>query len=108
MASRAFPKSQAFWLIIVAGCAVLAIFNSFTVYLNSRVAGRTNWNDVIFTASLWLVFGALTRIPYILALRFRLRREQIVRTIAAHCVGALVMSLCWTTAGVLLALSLTR
>jgi len=108
MAPGTFLKSHRFWLVIAAGCVVLATFNSFAVYLNSRVSGRTNWNDVIFTASLWLVFAALTRIPYALARRFPLRRERIVRTIAAHLAGALVMSLCWTSAGVLLSLPLAR
>ena len=108
MAFRTFFKSHRFWLFIAAGCVVLAIFSSLTVYLNSRVAGRTNWTDVIFTASLWLIFGALTRIPYALALRFPLRREQIVRTAAAHFTGALVLSLCWASAGTLLSLLLVR
>src|SRR5436190_1898948 len=106
MVSRTFLKSHHFWLIIVAGCVVLATFNSFTVYLNSRVGGRSGWKDVIFTASLWLVFSGLTIIPYALARRFPIRRERIVRTIAVHFAGALVMSLCWTSAGVLLSLPL--
>ena len=63
---------------------------------------------VMFTASLWLVFAILTRIPYALARRFPFGREQIVRTIAAHLAGALVMSLCWTSASVLLSLPLAR
>ena len=108
MSSRTFLKRDRFWLVIAAGCVVLATFSSLAVYLNSRVAGRTNWNDVIFTASLWLVFAALTRIPYVLAHRFPPRRDQVIRTLGAHFIGALVMSLCWTSAGVLLAWPLTR
>ena len=108
MASRTFLKFDRLWLIIAAGCVVLATLSSLAVFVNSRVTGRTSWNDVIFTASLWLVFGALTQIPYALARRFPIRRERIGRTIAAHLAGALVMSLCWTSAGVLLAFPLVR
>src|SRR6266404_3634019 len=108
MASRTFLKFDRLWLIIAAGCVVLATLSSLAVFVNSRVTGRTSWNDVIFTASLWLVFGALTQIPYALSRRFPIRRERIVRTIAAHFAGALLMSLCWTSAGVLLSLPLIR
>ena len=108
MAARTFLKFDRLWLIIAAGCAVLATLSSLAVFLNSRITGRTSWNDVIFTASLWLVFGALTQIPYALARRFPIRRERVGRTIAAHLVGALVMSLSWTSAGVLLAFPLVR
>src|SRR5256714_12065542 len=108
MAFRTFLKSPPFWLIIAAACIVPASLNSFTAYLNSRVTGRTNWVEVIFAASLWLIFGALTPIPYLLARRFPLRREGIVRTIWAHLAGALLMSLCWTSVGVLLSLPLVR
>src|SRR5580765_4669513 len=108
MSSRTFLRSHRFWLIIVAGCIVLAAFNSFAVYLNSRVAGRTNWNDVIFTATLWLVFALLTRIPCALARRFPVTRARMWRTMTAHLTGAFVMSLGWTSAGVLLAMALAR
>src|SRR5437588_8128245 len=108
MASRTFLKFDRLWLIIAAGCVVLATLSSLAVFVNSRVTGRTSWNDVIFTASLWLVFGTLTQIPYALARLFPIRREQVGRTIAAHLAGALVMSLCWTSAGVLLAFPLVR
>jgi two-component system, LytTR family, sensor kinase len=108
MAFRTFLKSPPFWLIIAAASLVPASLNSFTVYLNSRVTGRANWVEIIFAASLWLIFGALTPIPYFLARRFPFRREGIVRTLSAHLVGALVMSLCWTSAGVLLSLPLVR
>lgn len=108
MSSPTFLKRNRFWLIIAAGCVVLAVLNSFTVYVNSRVAGRTNWIDVIFTASLWLVFAGLTRIPYVIARRFPIGQERIAQTIAVHLAGALVMSLGWTSAGVVLSLSFGR
>jgi len=108
MVSRKFLKLDRFWLIIAGGCAVLATLSSFAVFLNSRLTGRTSWNDVIFTASLWLVFAALTRIPYVLAHRFPLRRDEVTRTLGAHLIGALVMSLCWASAGVLLAWPFAR
>jgi two-component system, LytTR family, sensor kinase len=101
-------KSRHVWLIIAAGSVVLATFSSITVYLNSRVAGRANWNDVVLTASVWLAFGALTRIPYALARRFPLRGEQIVRATAVHLAGALAMSLCWTFIGLFLSLTVGR
>lgn len=108
MALRAFLKSHPLWLIIAAACLVPASLNSFTAYLNARVTGRTGWVEVTFAASLWLIFGLLTPIPYALARRFPLRRARIVRTLSAHLAGALLMSLCWTSAGVLLSLPLVR
>src|SRR5437763_552953 len=108
MAKRSFLKSPPFWLIIAAASLVPASLNAFTVYLRSLVTGQTNWFEVIFAASLWLIFGALTPIPYFLARRFPLRRARIVRILAVHLAGAVVMSLCWTGAGVLLSLPLVR
>src|SRR5438874_11301189 len=108
MASRTFLKFDRLWLIIAAGCVVLATLSSLAVFVNSRVTGRTSWNDVIFTASLWLVFGALTQIRYALARRFPIRRERVGRTIGADLAGGLVVSLCGTPAGGLLAFALVR
>src|SRR5438105_12969447 len=102
MAPRTFLKLDRLWLFIASGCVVLATLSSLAVFVNSHVTGRTSWNDVIFTASLWLVFGTLTQIPYALARRFPISREQMGRTIAAHLAAALVMSLIWTSAGELL------
>ena len=90
MASRTFLKFDRLWLFIASACVVLATLSSLAVFVNSRVTGRTSWNDVIFTASLWLVFGALTQIPYALARRFPITRERVGRTIAAHLAGALI------------------
>jgi len=94
--------------MIVAGCVLLAIFSSITAYLNLRFTGRTTWNDVIVTACLWLVFAALTRIPYALAFRFPLRRGRVAGTVVAHLLGAVVLALGWTSTGALLSVTLGR
>jgi len=100
--SKPFLEARQFWLIITAISIVLASLSSFTTYANARVTGRTNWREALFAASLWLVFGPLTWIPYILARRFPLRREDIVRTISAHIGGTAAMCLFWTLLGILL------
>jgi signal transduction histidine kinase len=78
--------------------------------LNSRFArgGSANWSAVIFSGALWLFFGALTPIIYVLARRYPLRREAIVRTVLAHVVGALALCIGWASSGVILALLLNR
>jgi two-component system LytT family sensor kinase len=62
----------------------------------------------MFSASLWLVFAVLTWIPYVLAHRFPLTREGFIRVIPVHIVAAVVISLCWTSAGLFLAVLLLR
>ncbi len=57
----------------------------FTSYLNSRFGrGSADWGAVTFAEALWLVFGALTPITYVLARRYPLRREAIVKIPAAR------------------------
>jgi signal transduction histidine kinase len=103
-------RSRPFWLLIAAASLVPALLNAFTSYLNSRFSGRgsVDWGAVIFAGALWLFFGALTPIPYILAWRYPLKREAIVRTISAHVAGALALCIGWASSGVTLALLLNR
>ena len=63
---------------------------------------------VTFAGLLWLVFGALTPIIYILARRYPLRREGLGRTIAVHLGGALGLCIAWTSLAVLLSLLLLK
>lgn len=113
MASRSIsraPGSLPFWLLIATACLVPALLNAFTTYLTSRFVGRgsADWSAVTFAAVLWLVFGALTPIPYVLARRYPLRREAIARTVLAHLTGALVLCITWASAGVFLSQLLNR
>ena len=113
MASRSIKRGQGsrpLWLIIAAACLVPALLNAFTSYLTSRFTGRgsADWGAVTFAGALWLVFGALTPIVYVLARRYPLRREAIVSTVLAHLTGALVLCVAWASSGVLLALLLGR
>jgi LytS/YehU family sensor histidine kinase len=57
---------------------------------------------------MWLVFGALTPITYLLARRFPLRRQKIGRSLVIHFLGALLVSLGWSSLGVLLSVLLGR
>jgi len=63
---------------------------------------------MIFGAGLWLIFGPLTYIPYSLAQRFPLRRNDLGRTILVHVTGAVAMALTWTFLGDVLAWLLIR
>src|SRR5215831_11740134 len=103
MALGPFLKSRQSWLIVVAASILFAALGSFTTYVNARVAGRSNWREALFVASLWLVFAPLTWIPHQLARRFPLRLDHIVRTLLAHVGGAVAMSLSWTLIGMVLA-----
>lgn len=104
------PKSHRFWLLIAAASLVPALLNAFTSYLNSRFGrqGKPDWRAVAFAGTIWLVFGALTPMIYVLSRRFPLRREAIGRTVAAHLTGTLVLCIGWASLGVLLALLLNR
>jgi len=96
-------KFRQSWLIIAAGSILLAGLGSITTVINTtRVAGRSNWREALFVASLWLVFAPLTWIPYKLAQRFPLRLENIVQSVVAHVSGGILMSVSWTIAGILL------
>ncbi len=112
MASR-FPKgagrSRPYWLPIAGASLIPATLSAFTSYLNSRFSrGNADWGAVIFTGVSWLFFGALTPIIYVLARRYPLRREVIVRTVLAHLTGALVLCIGWTSMSVMLAVLLIR
>jgi len=100
-------KSRSAWLIIVAASILFAGLGSLTTYVNARVAGRASSREVLFVASLWLVFAPLTWIPYTLARRFPPRVDGIVRIILAHSAGAMAMSLLWTLLGIVLARLIT-
>src|SRR5216684_3568189 len=104
------PRSRPYWLLIAAASFVPALLNAFTSYMNSRFIGRgrADWGAVVFAGAVWLVFGALTPITYVLARRYPLRREGIGRTIVAHLTGALALCIGWASLGVLLALLLNR
>lgn len=103
-------RSRPYWLLIASGCLVPALLSACTSYLNSRFAGRGNadWRTVIFAGLIWLFFGALTPITYILARRYPLRSEALLRTVAAHLGGAIVLCVGWASAGVGLSLLLNR
>ena len=62
----------------------------------------------LFSGGMWLAFGALIPITYVLSRRFPLRREKLGRSVAAHFVGALMLSLGWSFLGVLLSMLLGR
>jgi two-component system LytT family sensor kinase len=113
MASRSIkdvPRSRPLWLLIAAASFVPALLNAVTTYLNSRFGSRgsADWRTVGFAAALWLAFGALTPIIYVIARRYPLRREAIGRMILAHLSGALVLCLAWTSVGVWMATLLNR
>src|SRR4051812_38929823 len=103
-------SSRPFWLLIAAASIVPALLNAFTSYMNSRFGARgsADWGDVIFAGSEWLFLGALSPIAYVLARRFPLRREAIVRAVAAHFAGALLLCVGWASLGVSLALLLRK
>src|SRR6185503_21341305 len=107
--TSAIGKTRPYWLLIAAATLVSALLNASTTYLNTRfLRGSADWSAVAFAAILWLSFGALTPIPYLLARRYPIRREKLLASILVHVGGALVLCLAWTSAGVLLALPLNR
>src|SRR6185295_6780849 len=104
------PKSRPFWLLIAAACLVPAALNASTTYLNTRfgVRGTADWSAVLFAATLWLTFGLLTPIPYVLARRRPIRRDTIARTAVTHLFGALVLCVAWSSMGISLSLLMNR
>src|ERR1041385_1366679 len=109
MALTAALRSHRVWFVIAAGSLIPAALSSTTAFLNSRVAGRPSWPEMLFSGGLWLIFGPLTYIPYSLAQRFPLRSKSLGRTILVHLTGAVAMALTWTFLGdVLGVLLLTR
>src|SRR6185503_7393696 len=107
--TSAIGKTRPYWLLIAAATLVSALLNASTTYLNTRfLRGSADWRAVAFAAILWLAFGAFTPIPYVLARRYPIRREQLFSSILVHLSGALALCIAWTSAGVLLALPLNR
>src|SRR5260370_17536574 len=78
-------RSRPYWLLIAGASVIPATLSAFTSYLNSRFSrGNADWGAVIFTGVSWLFFGALTPMIYVLARRYPLRREVIVRSVLSH------------------------
>jgi len=104
------PRVTPQWLLLAGACVVPALLNAFTAYLSARVAGRstTDWSTVVFAGAIWLSFGFITPIPYVLARRYTLRRSGITRFLQAHFSGALLLCVAWTSLGVTLALLFNR
>ncbi|HXD32879.1 MAG TPA: histidine kinase [Pyrinomonadaceae bacterium] len=97
------------WLLIAAACLVPAILSLFTTYMSARVAGRpADWRIAVFGGSLWIGFGSLTPVIYILARHFPLNRAPLRRTLAVHLTGALIICVAWALFGVSLAALLIR
>ncbi|HEV8368572.1 MAG TPA: hypothetical protein VGQ39_11530 [Pyrinomonadaceae bacterium] len=108
--SECTPRAPPYWLMISGACVVPALLNAFTSYLSARVAGRasTDWSTVVFAGAIWLCFGFITPIPYVLARRYPLRSVGIKRFLQAHLSGALLLCFLWTSLGVSMALLLNR
>ena len=80
-----------------------AILSALDSYVQSRLAGQRHvpWPNLIFSSSEWLFLAALTPIVIVLARRVPLRRDRIVRIIAIHAVGALLLCVGWASLGIL-------
>lgn len=103
------PKSRPYWLLIALACLVPAVLDAFKSYITSLLGGGgIDWGGVVFAGSEWLFLGALTPITYVLSRRYPLRRENIVRALAAHTAGAIALCIAWATLGLLLGLVLNR
>ena len=102
-------RTRPYWLLLIAACLVPALLNASTTYVNTRFGrGAADWNAVLFAATLWLTFGLLTPIPYVLSRRHPIRRETIARTLITHIFGALALCAAWSLMGVSLALLMNR
>lgn len=102
-------RPRPFWLLISAATLVPALLAAVTTSLNFRLTrGTIDWSTVASYSALWLFFGALTPIIYVLARRYPLRRERISRNVMAQLFGALVLCVAWTSLSVLLATLLNR
>jgi signal transduction histidine kinase len=102
-------RTRPYWLLLIAACFVPAALSASTTYVNTRVGrGAADWSAVLFAATLWLTFGVLTPIPYVLARRRPINRDTIVRTLLTHLFGAMVLSVAWSLMGVSLSLLINR
>jgi two-component system, LytTR family, sensor kinase len=101
--------SRSLWLVIVLACLVPAALNSFSAFGSAVLGkGKIDWVQVIFRGAFWLFFGAVTPVPYFMARRFPLRRENLWRTLLIHSAGALLLCFVWTSLSVLLALLISQ
>ena len=102
-------RPRPFWLLISAATLVPAPLATVTTSLNFRLTrGIVDWSAVASYSALWLFFGALTPLIYVLARRYPLGRERFGRNVAAQLAGALVLCIAWTSLSVLLATFLNR
>jgi two-component system, LytTR family, sensor kinase len=61
---------------------------------------------VLFSGGDWLLLAAVTPIAWVLARRFPLRGETLVRTVLAHAAGALALCVGWASLGMLVGMLL--
>ena len=99
--------SKPYWWFIPVACVGPALLTAITAYMSGHLRHQgTDWGIVVFRGTLWLVFGGLTLIAYLFTRRFPLRRQNIGRSLAAHFVGALLLSFGWTSVAVALSVLL--
>jgi two-component system LytT family sensor kinase len=102
-------RPRPYWLLLIAACLVPALLNASTTYVNTRFSrGAADWSAVLFAATLWLTFGLLTPIPYVLARHHPIRSDRIAGTFVTHVFGALALCAAWSLMGVSLALLMNR
>lgn len=102
-------RSRPYWLLLIAACLVPALLNASTTYVNTRFSrGAADWSGVLFAATLWMTFGLLTPIPYVLSRRYPITRETIAHTFVTHVCGALALCAAWSFMGVSLSILMNR
>jgi signal transduction histidine kinase len=98
------------WLLVACACLVPAVLNAVSTYINSRLGprGTADWSAIVFAAALWICFGALSPIIYVLAKRFPLKSGTLGRTLAVHFGGAVFIWITWVSLGVFIGTLMSR
>jgi signal transduction histidine kinase len=96
------PTRRRLFLTIAVACLVTAALDAFQVYMNGVLGGATSppWRDMLWQSGEWLIFGALTPIPYLTTRRFPLRRPHLPRSLLPHVAAALIVCIGWASAGI--------
>jgi hypothetical protein len=85
------------WLFILIGCLVAGALD----VLQTKLQGPAPWGTLVFQGTEWILLAALTPITYYLGRRWPLQRPHLLKPLAVHTGGALLLCFGWATLGVI-------
>lgn len=92
------------WVFVSAAWIGPAILAAFQAYMQGRLGNRSpvDWRQLLWEGGDWLLYALLTPIVFLVARRYPLTRDRVVRHLPVHVVASILLCGAWALGGVLL------